>query len=88
MEAMVKKLASEGDFDKASKKLRDEKVWGNDQIVKEGYSTWGLLHHHYPDIRHGQPAETAIELEEALCWIDRIPTYVKYMAARKRVLGR
>jgi hypothetical protein len=88
MEAMVKKLASNGDFEKATKKLRGEKVWGNDQIVKDGHSTWGLLHHHHPDIRHGQPAQTDIELEEALYWIDRITAYVRYMAARKRILGR
>jgi hypothetical protein len=88
MEAMVKKLASDGDFDKATKKLRHEKIWGNDQIVKDGHSTWGLLHYCHPDIRHGQPAQTDIDLEEALYWIDRITAYVKYMAARKRVLGR
>ena len=88
MEALVKKLASDDDFDKASKKLRDEKVWGNDQIVKEGHSTWGLLHHLHPDIRHGQSGETDINLEEALYWIDRITTYVRYMTARKRVLGQ
>jgi len=88
LEAMVKKLASEADFDRASKKLRDEKIWGNDQIVKEGHSTWGLLHHHYPDIRHGQQTGSDLDLEEALYWIGRITTYVKYMAARKRVLGR
>jgi hypothetical protein len=68
--------------------LRDEKVWGNDQIVKEGNSVWGLLHKHHPDIRHGQPTGTDINLEEAIYWIDRITAYVRYMAARQRVLGR
>jgi hypothetical protein len=88
MEAMIKKLATDGDFDGACKKLRDEKVWGNDQIVKEGHSVWGLLHKHHPDIRHGQPSGTDINLEEAIFWIDRITAYVRYMASRRRVLGR
>jgi len=88
MEAMIKKLATDGDFDGACKKLRDEKVWGNDQIVKEGQSVWGLLHKHHPDIRHGQLSGTDINLEEAIFWIDRITAYVRYMASRRRVLGR
>jgi hypothetical protein len=88
MEAMIKKLATDGDFDGACKKLRDEKVWGNDQIVKEGRSLWGFLHKHHPDIRHGQPSGTDINLEEAIFWIDRITAYVRYMASRRRVLGR
>jgi len=88
MEAMIKKLAADSDYDSACKKLRDEKVWGNDQIVKEGNSVWGLLHKHHPDIRHGQPTGTDINLEEAIYWIDRITAYVRYMAARQRVLGR
>jgi hypothetical protein len=88
MEAMIKKLGKDSDFDAASKKLRDEKVWGYDQIVKDGHSVWGLLHKHHPDIRHGQPTGTDINLEEALFWIDRITAYVRYMASRCRVLGR
>jgi hypothetical protein len=88
MEAMIKTLGADGDFDVASKKLRDEKVWGNDQVVKEGHSVWNLLHKHHPDIRHGQPSGTDINLEEAIFWIDRITTYVRYMASRCRVLGR
>jgi hypothetical protein len=88
MEAMIKKLGKDGDFDVASKKLRDEKVWGNDQIVKEGHSVWGLLHKHHPDIRHGQPSGTDVSLEEAIFWIDRITAYARYMASRCRILGR
>lgn len=88
MEAMVKKLAGESDYDDACKKLRDEKVWGNDQIVKEAQSVWGFLHKHHPDVRHGQPSGTDITLEEAIYWIDRITAYVRYMASRRRVLGR
>lgn len=88
MEAMVKKLAGESDYDNACKKLRDEKVWGNDQIVKEAQSVWGFLHKHHPDVRHGQPSGTDITMEEAIYWIDRITAYVRYMASRRRVLGR
>ena len=88
VEAFAKALASETDFERASKKLRSDNVWGQDHIVKEGHSTWGLLHRLYPDLRHGQATETDLPLEEALYWIDRMMTYVKYMAAQKRVLGR
>src|SRR5271157_4353065 len=88
MEAMVKTLAGESDYDDACKKLRGEKVWGNDQIVKEAQSVWGFLHKQHPDVRHGQPSGTDITLEEAIYWIDRITAYVRYMASRRRVLGR
>jgi hypothetical protein len=88
MEAMIKKLAADSDYDRACKKLRDEKMWGNDQIVKDGISVWSFLHKHHPDIRHGQPTGTDINLEEATYWIDRITAYVRYMASRQRVLGR
>jgi len=88
MEAMVKKLAGKSDYDDACKRLRDEKVWGNDQIVKEAQSVWGFLHKHHPDVRHGQPSGTDITLEEAIYWIDRITAYVRYIASRRRVLGR
>lgn len=88
VESMVKKLAGESEFAKASTKLREEKVWGNNDIVKEGYSTWSNLHVHHPDVRHGHDSGTDLDLEEALYWIDRMTTYVKYMAARKKALGR
>lgn len=88
LEAMTKKLANESEFDRATKKLRDEGVWGSDTIVKDGHSTWNFLHKHHPDIRHGHATGSDIDLEEAIYWIDRITTFVKYMAARKRVLGR
>jgi hypothetical protein len=88
MEAMVKKLAVENDYDNACKKLRDEKVWGNEQILKESHSVWRFLHEHHPDIRHGQQSSTDITLEEAIYWIDRITAYVRYMACRRRILGR
>ncbi len=88
MESMVKKLAGENDYDDACKKLRDEKVWGIDQIIKEAQSVWGFLHKHHPDVRHGQANGTDITLEEAIYWIERITTFVRYMASRRRVLGR
>lgn len=88
METIIKKLAADSDYESACKKLRGEKVWGNDQIVKECISVWGHLHHHHPDLRHGQPTATDIDLEEAIYWIDRITAYVRYMVARQQVLGR
>jgi len=88
MEAMVKKLAGQNEYDDACKKLRDEKVWGIDQIIKEAQSVWGFLHKHHPDVRHGQASGTDITLEEAVYWIERITTFVRYMDSRRRVLGR
>jgi len=88
MEAMVKKLAGEGDYDDACKKLRGEQVWGNDQIVKEAQALWTFLHKHHPDVRHGQASGTDITLEEAVYWIERITTFVRYMASRRSVLGK
>ena len=88
MEAMVKKLAVENDYDNACKKLRGEKIWGNDQILKEAHSVWRFLHEQHPDIRHGQQNGTDITLEEAIYWIDRITAFVRYMARRRRILGR
>lgn len=88
MEAMIKKLARENDYDDACKKLRDEKVWGLDLIIKDAQSVWGYLHKHHPDVRHGQHTGTDITLEEAIYWIERITTFVRYMTSRRRVLGR
>jgi hypothetical protein len=88
MEAMVKKLAGENDYDDACKKLREEKVWGIDQIIKEAQSVWGFLHKHHPDVRHGQASGTDITIEEAIYWIDRVTAFVRYMASRRRLLGR
>jgi len=88
METMIKKLAGEGDYDDACKKLRGEQVWGNDQIVKEAQALWTFLHKHHPDVRHGQASGTDITLEEATYWIDRVTGFVRYMASRRLVLGR
>jgi hypothetical protein len=88
MEAMVKKLGGENDYDDACKKLRGEQVWGNDQIVKEAQALWTFLHKHHPDVRHGQASSTDITLEEAVYWIDRITTFLRYMASRRLVLGK
>lgn len=88
LEAFLKKLANENDLHVAVKKLRDEKVWGPDRIIKDGSSIWNDLHHIYPDVRHGQQASSDLDLEEAIYWINRISAYIEFLTGRKHVLGR
>ncbi len=88
LEGLVKTLARQCDLKVATKKLRQEGVWGPDLIVKDGLTIWDHLHREYPDVRHGQSTSTEIALEEALYWIDRMTTYAKYMIAKNRTLGR
>ena len=87
MEAMLKKLASVKDIKDATKKLREEKCWGLDQIVKDGLSIWNHLHRLYPDIRHGQLTRSEIDLDEALYWLGRIAVYITYMTDREKAIG-
>lgn len=80
MEAMLKKLAQENDIKPATSKLRDQKIWGPDIIVKDGLSLWDRMHDLYPDIRHGNPKTADMTDEEALYWTDRIVCFIKYMS--------
>ena len=88
MEAMLKKLANENDIKTAVKKLRDERYWGKNKVVRDALSIWHYLHDEYPDIRHGQTSGSDIELDEALYWIGRITVYIRYMIDRKKAIGR
>ncbi|MBA7495918.1 hypothetical protein ES702_06514 [subsurface metagenome] len=87
MESLLKSLTDETDIKDATWKLRGEKRWGPDVIVKDGLSIWNRLHDLYPDIRHGQSTGTTVSDEEALYWVDRITAFVRYVSRRKKLLG-
>ena len=50
MEAIIKEFGKVNDIQDAYKKLRDAKVWGKDEIVKDGYAMFNTLHRLYPDL--------------------------------------
>ncbi len=80
METMLKKISGKNDIKDATTELRlDSFKWGPDTIVKDGLSIWDRIHTLYPDIRHGNPASSAITLEQALYWIERITCFIKYI---------
>lgn len=81
MEAMVKKITGKNDIKDAIQIFRDSPdVWGRVEVVKEGLSLWDRMHSFYPDIRHGHPAISNLPVEEAIFWIERITSYVRYIA--------
>lgn len=80
MEAMLKELSNETDIKAATAKLRGEKVWGPDIVVKDGLSLWDRMHELYPDMRHGNPKKSDITDQEALYWADRIMCFIRYMS--------
>ncbi|WP_331351231.1 hypothetical protein [Cellvibrio sp. UBA7671] len=80
MESMLKNLSGEKDIKSATQKLRTEKNWGMDVIVKDGLSIWDRVHDLYPDIRHGNPKKSDITDEEALYWLERITCFIRYMS--------
>jgi hypothetical protein len=84
MESLLKTLTQKGDIKDAIEELRAQKKWGPDEIVKDGLSTWDRLHQIYPDLRHGQSQSSTITDAEALYWIDRITSYVRYMSRRRK----
>ena len=88
MEAVVKEYGNENDIKKASRNLRDEKIWGSDRIVKDGDAIFNSLHSDYPDLRHGSIESSKMPIEEAEYWISRIATYLKYMRKMASKNGR
>ena len=80
MESLYKSLSGQNDIADAYKAMRDEKKWGPNEILKDGYSIWNTLHQLYPDIRHGQASPTKLSDEEAQYWLGRITLFVKYIA--------
>lgn len=79
MESIIKILGEENDIKDASKKLRDQHIWGKDIIVKDGDAIFNTLHRLYPDLRHGSTEISEMNIEEAQYWVDRITAYVSYM---------
>ena len=82
MEAMYKQLSGKPDINDAYKALRDQKTWGPDAILKDGYSIWQQVHHLYPDIRHGQASGSSLSEEETQYWIERILAFLRHMARK------
>jgi len=80
MEACVKKLTNKNDIKEATKVFRsNSNIWGKDEVVKEGLSIWDRMHNLYPDIRHGNPHSSDLSFDEALYWVERITSYVRYI---------
>ena len=88
MESMMKSLTNKSDIKDATLDLRSTGAWGPQEIVKEGLSTWNRLHDLYPDIRHGQAAATFASEEEAIYWTDRITSFMRYMARRRKTFNK
>lgn len=96
MEALVKELGGDDEIGEATKNLKDTEdakgnlLWGPVEIVKDGNGIFNLLHKLYPDVRHGtQDVATAeMTMEEAEYFVGRITTFVKYIVARAKKLGK
>lgn len=96
MEALIKELGAADEIGEATKHLKDakdsngENLWGPVELVKDGNNLFNLLHRLYPDVRHGtQDIATAdMPMEEAEYFVGRITTFMKFIAARARKMGR
>lgn len=80
LEALLKSLSNKADIKDATTELRAQNIWGPDIIVKDGLSLWDRMHNLYPDIRHGQATTSIISDEEALYWMERITTFIRYVS--------
>lgn len=87
METVIKTLGCDDDIKQASKKLRESKQWGLDDIVKDGDAMFSNLHRLYPDFRHGSKETSNIGINEAKYWIERITVYIDFMLRQKAELG-
>ena len=96
MEALIKELGSNDEIGEATRNLKDDRddkgtaLWGPPELVKDGNNLFKLLHRLYPDVRHGtQDLITAgMTMEEAEYFVGRVTTFMKYIAARAKKLGR
>ena len=88
MEAVVKELGHDDEIGNATKNLRSENVWGNDEIVKEGNSIFNTMHRLYPDLRHGSTSSSNLTLNEAEYWIGRILNYLQYMDKQQDIIKK
>lgn len=88
MEALIKVYGNDNDIKEASKKIREEGIWGLDDIVKAGCSIFNNLHRLYPDLRHGSLQTSSMSLEEAEYWINEMQNYMIYMKKMAEKNGR
>lgn len=79
MEAVVKNYGHYNEIKRATTNLKESKVWGKDEIVKEGNSLFNMMHRLYPDLRHGSTEVSSMSMEEAEYWISRICCFVIYI---------
>lgn len=88
MEAVVKELGHDDEIGNATKNLRNENTWGNDEIVKEGNSIFNTMHRLYPDLRHGSTESSSLTLNEAEYWIGRILNYLQYIDRQQDIINK
>nr|WP_294486885.1 hypothetical protein [uncultured Anaerosporobacter sp.] len=86
MESIIKILGKNDDIKKASKNLRDTKLWGLDDIVKDGDAIFSRLHYLYPDFRHGSTGMSSMTINEAKYWADRMICFIDYILRQKEEL--
>ncbi|MGA2281054.1 MAG: hypothetical protein ABSG80_12210 [Verrucomicrobiota bacterium] len=82
MESVLKVITKTNDIKDATAALRADHLWGHDAIVKDGLSIWNRVHELYPDVRHGQASGSELTDHECLYWVDRITTFVRFIARR------
>lgn len=82
MEALMKKITNTKDIKDADKYLRNNSLkWGPREIIGDGIKIWNLFHRLYPDTRHGHPEITKLSYQEAIYFVDRILSFVKYISS-------
>jgi hypothetical protein len=82
MESVLKAATATKDIKDSTTALRADPRWGIDAIVKDGLSIWSRIHELYPDVRHGQASGSDLSYHECLYWVDRITSFVRYIARR------
>lgn len=87
MESIIKILGNNDDIKIASKTLRNSKLWGLDDIVKDGDAIFSKLHYLYPDFRHGSVGMSNMTVNEAKYWADRMICFIDYILRQKTDLG-
>ncbi len=88
LEAVVKALGHDEEIGNATRNLRNENLWGNEEIVKEGNSIFNTMHRLYPDLRHGSTSSSILSVNEAQYWIGRILNYIKYMDRQQDIINQ
>lgn len=83
MEALMKHLTDTKDIDNACDTMKkNPDKWGQAFIVKDGILLWNMFHNKYRDIRHGDFDISKISYDEAIYFVDKLLTYVKYISAK------